>query len=306
MKPFPHRIAIFIRKSIGLFAFSALVGSANALVLDFNLLTSGDATGRKAALDGNPSDWLVFTGDDDTAGYNPNGAVSHNFADLGGNNNSIYNMSPALTGTLSMELTANGSSWNVALKSLNYTGQANTMMFMNQNLLTPESIAALGGSFNTDGIGNSGTWDLNTWDIQYNMDFYLTTNGDGDPSPTDVDGAFDNASQVGYLLPVELLTATGSVGLSLNDPSGMFAGDFVDYLVTEIAPRLPANASYVLVTQMDKTHPSFASSPLSPGAYIGNTTIAWTSAVIPEPSSGMILAFGGSLIVLFKKRLKKS
>ncbi|MFV0338487.1 MAG: hypothetical protein ACK5LK_09645 [Chthoniobacterales bacterium] len=313
MKFFSHRFTIFIRKSLGLFVISALAGSANAsMLLNFKLLTSDAAIGVKpSASRPNTGDWLVFTGDDQNPGatYNPNGAVSHNFADIPGLGGPTFDMAPSLTGDMSLELTANDSSWDVTVKNLAYVGQATPVMFMNQFLVTPESAAAMSGSFGVDGVGNSGSWNLSNWELQYDLDFYFATNADGEPASTDVDAAFNNKTQTGYLLPVYMLTATGSVGLSLNDPAGMFAGDFVEYLVTEIVPRLPANATYLLVTQMDKVRPDYSESglPISTNSYIGNTTIAWTTDVIPlpEPSVTTILAFSGLLFILFQKRQQK-
>ena len=145
------------------------------------------------------------------------------------------------------------------------------------------------------------------WAIQYELDFYLATNADGDPASSDVDAAFNNKMQMGYLLPVSLLTADGLAGLSLDDPAGMYSGDFASYLLNEVAPRLPEDATYLLVTQMAKVTADYSEIglPITTNTLIGNTTIAYTTAVVPEPSAFAMLVFAiGLLGVVFHRRIQ--
>ncbi|MCC6682651.1 MAG: PEP-CTERM sorting domain-containing protein [Phycisphaeraceae bacterium] len=262
-------------------------------------------------------DWLVGTGDDQNvgSGYNPNGAFSHNFADFGGAGGAGFNMAPSLSGSLTAQFTeATPGAWNVAVTSLAYSGQATPVMFINQFLVTPGSPATQNAGFNVDGLGNSGNWQgtaSGNWAIDYNLDFYFATNADGDVSvdPNDVDATFNDKPQGGYLIPVEALTAATLSGVTLDDPAGFYGGDFEEYLLNLVKPSLPVNATYLLVTQMSKTHPDYAESglPINTSGLIGNTTIAYTTAVIPEPTSAslMLLAVGVMSGGMSRRRQRK-
>lgn len=274
----------------------------------FNLLTwgAGQATAQLPSGAGvNPSggDWLVFTGDD-SSGYNPQGALSHNFADLTGAMGAAgFNMAPSLTGTLNLDFNQTGTNaWNVSVTGLSYSGQAAQTISMNQHLVTPGSLAALTPSYNVDGNGNAGAWSSGTaggWTIQYDVDFYFDSIFNNNDNYT-VDVTFNDAQQIGYLLPTSLLTTPGLAGVTLNDPANLYTGDFENYLLTQIAPRLPGNATYLLITQMVKTHPGFVSGDLSTTPsmlLIGNTTFAYTTSAIPEPMGLSLLGVGGMLLV---------
>lgn len=294
-----------------------------AVVADFQLLTWNDAqatvelptaVGRKPSASApSTSDWLAFTADDQTldAGYNAQGALSHNLADITGAGGSPFNMAPSLAGSISLTFTAAGAGvWDIAVGELAYSGQATPAMFMNQYLVTPDSAVAQDGGYNVDGLGNSGTWqgsDAGGWEIQYNLDFYFATNADGNPAAGDVDATFNNKSQQGYLLPVSLLTTEGLAGLSLNDPAGYYSGDFADYLLEEIAPRLPGNATYLLLTQMGKVNPDFTEVglPVTTSSLIGNTTIAYTTSAVPEPSTALMVT-AGLLWLPFRRRSRRT
>lgn len=262
--------------------------------LEFQLLTWADAdasgslpsaTGRKpSASYPTAGDWLVLTGDDEALNknYNPLGALSHNLADLIGVPGASFNMAPSLSGSLTLDLSASGSNaWTVAVSGLEYVGQATPVMQMNQKLVEAGSPVAANPQFLTDGLGNSGTWSDSTagnWSIQYELDFYFATGADGDPAMEDADAAFNDKLQAGHLIPVEQLTTAGLAGLALDDPTGFHAGDFKQYLLDEIKPRLPGDATYLLVTQMAKTHPDYSELglPITTGGFIGNTTIAYS------------------------------
>lgn len=284
------------------------------IVADFVLLQNQDSAGRKpSAPIPTSGDWLIGTDDDQilASSYNPAGAWSHNLADLTGTAGAGFNMAPSLSGSLSLELTpADTGSWSVSVASLQFVGQATPFMFMNQYLVTPEGDATQSAAFGVDGIGNSGTWrpgSANNWEIEYNLDFYFATNADGDVpiDPNDVDVTFDDKRQSGYLLPVSSLTPAGLSLLVLDDPAGYYAANFRDYLLNAVAPSLPHDATYVLVTQMSKTNPDFAELglPITTTGLIGNTTIAYTTATLPEPASlGSLATAGGMLLLLARCR----
>jgi hypothetical protein len=253
----------------------------------------------------------VFTGDDQSpaASYNPQGALSHNLVELSGSaSGSTFNMAPSLAGTLSLRLDPDGPGlWNIDVAAQAYSGQAMPGISMNQFLVAAGSPAAQEPTYKVDGAGNSGTWNADAssnWAIQYSLDFYLAANIDGDPSSDDVDAAFNNTSQKGYLLPVSQLTAAGLAGLSLDNANGFYAGDLQSYLLDQIAPRLPDDATYLLLTQMDKVHPDYAESglPITTASLLGNLTIAYTTDVVPEPASALMLAGLGAWMMGRRRR----
>lgn len=279
--------------------------SGQATVVNFQLLTS-DGVGRKpSAAHPSASDWLLFTADDQTPGasYNPSGALSHNLVDMAGLGGSPFNNAPSLTGSLTLDIASSGTNnaWNVSVQGLSYSGQATPVMQMNQFLVTPGSPATLDPKYNVDGMGNSGTWSSENsanWAIQYNTDFYFATNADGDPAASDIDATFGNRTQTGYLLPVSLLNSGDMLTLTLDDPAGFYGGDFESYLLNEIKPRLPVNATYLLITQMAKGNPVYAETglPITTSSLVGNTTIAYTTSAIPEPGTVALLLAAGVVV----------
>ena len=285
------------------------IGGLDASVLvDFQLLTWGDSqatetlptgVGRKPSA-GLPAagDWLLFTEDDVVlgAGANPYGGVSHNFVNPVGGTDASFMFAPSLSGNISLQFTAaSGGNWDVSVTGLAYTGQATETITMNQFLITPGSPAALNPTIGVDGVGNSGSWNPATFGIGYNMDFYFAASVDGDPNPSDVDVAFNNKLQLGYLIPTSALTLEGLSGFPLNDPAGFYGDSFTDYLLNEVAPRLPGDATFLLITQMLKINPDYTELglPVTTASTIGNTTIAYTTAMIPEPGAAMLLAMSG-------------
>lgn len=293
-----------------------LVQAASGATLSFQLLTWNDAnatTELPSAVGRKPSatmptagDWLVFTADDAllAAGNNPAGAVSHNFVDITGAGGPGFNLAPSLSGVLTLNLeSAGGSNWTVTVSALAYAGQANAMQAMNQFLATPDSQATTNSTFNVDGIGNAGQWTAsasNHWTIQYALDFYFATSADGDSSPTDIDATFNDKLQTGFLIPVNQLTTNGLAAVNLDDPLGFHAGDFEEYLRAQIKPRLPAAATYLLITQMGKTHPDYAEPglPITTNTLIGNTTIAYTTESLASAPQIVSLRFANGLPVL--------
>lgn len=299
--------------SLAVAASACLAPSANARLfgIEFTLLQTTGQIGKKpSTASPTAGDWLIGTSDDQSlaSGYNPNGAWSHNLADMtGAAGTSAFNNAPSLTGTLNLNLTPTQSGdWNVGVTGLQYSGQATPMMQMNQFLVTPGSPVAQNESFSVDGVGNSGLWKPGqNWEISYNLDFYFATNADGNPAPTDADLTFNDKTQTGYLLPVSQLTSTGLSSLTLNDPAGFYGGDFKAYLL-DVAAQLPVGATYLLFTQMAKTHPGYAESglPINTLGLIGNTTVAYTMAAVPEPS---LLAHSSALVALlfWQRRQRK-
>ncbi|MCB1127246.1 MAG: hypothetical protein KDM81_12165, partial [Verrucomicrobiae bacterium] len=180
------------------------------------------------------------------------------------------------------------SEWAIAVTGLAYTGQANALQAMNQFLVTPGSPAATHSPFNVDGQGNTGQWRAtaaDNWAIQYVLDFYFASSADGDPSPTDTDATFNDKLQSGFLIPVSQLTTVGLGAVGLDDPLDFHSGDFKQYLLEAIVPRLPPDATYLLVTQMAKIHPDYAEPglPITINALVGNTTIAFTTHTLAAP-----------------------
>lgn len=286
----------------------------SAATLDFQLLTwtSADATtelpsaeGLKPSAPTSAGDWLVFTGDDQVLpaiGYNDAGALSHNLADLAGTDGAQYNMAPSLTGSLTLQLNqTDPGHWQVSVTDLAYAGQAMGTITMNQFLIKAGDPATLNDAFNVDGLGNSGTWDesaAGNWAIQYDLDFYF----DVSLFPADsINATFNDKPQAGHLIPVEYLTVDGLAGLTAGI-DGYYTGDLWQYILDEIAPRLPDDATYLLLTQMDKTHPDYAGPgvPITTAATIGNFTIAYSTQsltedvtpAVPEPATFTFVSIG--------------
>lgn len=282
-------------------AASLFATASGGVTLEFQLLCWDDtqattalpsAAGRKpSATMPTAGDWLVFTADDVVlaAANNPSGAVSHNFVDITGAGGAGFNLAPSLSGILTLELNEEtGSQWRARIVELDYMGHANAMQVMNQFLVTAGSPAASNSAFLVDGMGNSGQWTAsatNNWAIQYTLDFYLATNADGDPSATDVDATFNDQTQMGFLIPLNHLTTEGLASVSLNDPLGFYGGDLEQYVLEQIVPRVPANATYLLVTQMNKTPPVYAEPglPITTNSQLGNTTVAYTTQTLTTP-----------------------
>lgn len=292
-------------------AVPLLASGIQGATLNFELLTWNDANAtaeHQSAVGRKPSatmptagDWLVFTADDALlgAGNNPAGAISHNLVDITGAGGPGFNLAPSLSGSLTLNLeSAGGSNWIATVSALAYIGQANAMQAMNQFLVAPGSSATMNAVFNVDGAGNAGQWTAsasNSWAIHYALDFYFATSADGDPRPTDIDATFNDKPQTGFLIPVNQLTTQGIAAVVLDDPQGFHAGDFAQYLVEQIKPRLPANATYLLVTQMGKTHPGYAELglPITSNSLIGNSTIAYTTQALSEAPRMVSLRFEG-------------
>lgn len=293
---------------------SCALSVVDAATLNFQLLTWNDAAATEAlpsAVGLKPSagsgDWLLFTSDDNVlpAGNNQLGGLSHNLVDppgVAGPNG--FALAPSLSGSLTLELEpASGANWTATVKALAYNGQASAMMAMNQFLVGPDSPATDNDLFNVDGLGNSGSWQASAsanWSIEYEIDFYFATNADGDPSPDDIDATFNDKKQTGHLIPVNRLTADGLSDVALTGATGFYSGDLKEYLLTQIAPRLPGNATYLLLTQMEKTHPDYAETglPISTGGLVGNITFAYSTQTLAALPNILSLRFEESQPVI--------
>lgn len=290
----------------------SLATVASPISATFTLLQDPQFEGLKPSAPAPAAgDWLIGTGDDQSlaSDYNPNGALSHSFADLTGSGGAAFNMSPSLSGSLTLEFTrVGGGQWDVSAIGMAYSGRATPFMFMNQFLVAPGSAATQNAAFQVDGLNDKGTWQgaAGDWAINYEADFYVATNADGDVpvDPSDVDVTFSDAPQRGYLIPVSRLTTAGLQEHTIDDPVGFFAGDFKEYLLNTVAPLLPSDATFLLVTQMEKTHPAYAELglPITTAAFIGNTTVAFTTASLPEPA---MLPIAGALAAAFALRRRR-
>ncbi|MCO6401386.1 MAG: hypothetical protein J5I99_09185 [Verrucomicrobia bacterium] len=274
--------------------------TVSRLPLEFQLLAWGDGsatTGLPSAAGLKPSatmptagDWLIFTDDDQAlpAANNPAGALSHNLVDITGAGGAGFNMAPSLTGSLSLRIEPiSRAGLAVTVEELAYAGQANAVQAMNQFLVSRGDAATTNAAFQVDGERNSGRWEAhatNNWAIQFALDFYFATNADGVPDADDVDATFSDVPHSGFLIPVSQLTSTNLATLNLDDPLGFYTGDFEAYLLEQIKPRLPTNATYLLITQMGKSHPSYAEAglPITTNSLVGNTTIAYTTQTVAD------------------------
>ena len=289
------------------------------IAVTFTLLTWDDdqatpelpsAVEVKPANPGVANDRLMFT-DDDGFYDNPVGGLSHNFVDINGLGGSPFNVSASLTGSLTMVFSPTdlGSTSDVNLTALHYVGRPSAgPMEMNQFLVTEDDWVATNPTYNTDGVGNCGTWHsyaANNWSIEYTADFFFDAGADGNPpAGDDVDSAYNNKTCTGYLIPVGELTSIGMMDVALDDPAGFYEGDFEQYLLDEIVPRLPAEATYLLITQMSPTHPDYAElgMPITTNSLVGNTTFAYATQGIPEPRMLPLVSAGAWLMNVLRRR----
>ena len=281
---------------------TTITSVASVIEAPFTLLQDPQRAGIKPG-----PDWLVGTANDQTldAAFNPLGAFSHNFVSMAGNPGPGHDLAPSLTGDLTLRFAPAAQpvdGWQVEVTDLAFAGQATPIMSMNQLLVTPSSPAALDPVFHVDGLGNAGSWAGSAaggWAISYTLDFYLDTNASLDP----INATFNDSLHSGYLIPVEALTDEGLAALGLVDPAGFYSAALSDYLLDAVAPLLPDDATFLLFTQMDKTHPAYTELglPITTDSLIGNTTIAYTTAIIPEPAT-LVLLIAGAAGCLLRRR----
>ena len=257
-------------------------------------------------------DHLLRTADDiqhDT--YNPDGCFSFNFMNPvgvdpsqgypAGYTEGIHCMTGSVV--LDIDLAAGGQ---VSFCSLSFDGWiAAGKPLTRQRLVEPGDPAA-DGAHGVDGLDNDGTYSAapgSNWALTGDFDWYYDTPAGG---PGTIDITFDDYAWEGFIIPVSQLAPAGLAGTTLDDPLGYFpgtSGDFESWLLDEVAPRLSADAAYLLFAQGEES-PSWFSSQcggMTADGIIAETIVAYA---VPEPAMLGFLAAG--LVGLAGRRRRRA
>jgi hypothetical protein len=234
-------------------------------------------------------DHLLQTADDITGGtYNPDGCFSFNFMNPVGVSEpnyppgyaeSIHSISGSLL--LDVDLLNGGSS---SVESLAFNGYVAPGKSSDQQLVQVGDPAT---SYNTDGMPNAGTYiasaDAN-WAFEARFDWYYDTPFGGVGS---IDMTFDNYRWSGFIIPVSELTTAGMNATTLDDPLGYFGGtsaDFESWLLNELVPQLPEEATYLLFAQ-GEAHPDWTNPDMgmTTDGIVGETIIGYAVPQCGDP-----------------------
>ena len=210
-------------------------------------------------------DHLLQTADDIAGStFNPDGCFSFNFTNPVGISEpdyppgyaeGIHSMSGSLTLDIDLQ---NGGSLSIA--SLAFDGYvAPSKPTAHQRLVGLGDPATDGTHGPVDGWLNSGTYvpsaALN-WAFEASFDWYYDTPFAGAGG---IDMTFNNYQWSGFIIPISELTTAGMDATTLDEKLGYFGGttaDFESWLLTEVAPRLPHEATYLLFVQ-GEAHPDW-------------------------------------------------
>jgi len=280
-----------------------LAGSSSAGPVDFTLLTHAANTGilpQPRALTGVSGDHLLHTADDITgATFNPDACFSFNFMNpVGillpdypeGYAESLHSMTGLLT--LDLDLSAGGA---VGIDALAFGGYvAPGKPIAQQRLVLPGDPAADGNHGPVDGSPNGGTYTASAaagWALAALFDWSYDTPYAGAGT---IDMTFDNYAWTGFIIPAGELTPAGMAAAALDDPLGFYPGtseDFEAWMLAEVAPRLPAEARYLLFAQ-GEAHPDWTDPKMgmTTDGVIGETILAYTT--VPEPATLVLTALG--------------
>jgi hypothetical protein len=249
------------------------------------------------------SDWLLWTPDDKEAvGYNFFGALSHKFNDRVGDSGMThggYESANSLTGYVTLALAeAAPNLWSVDVTDFYTVGSkannTSTAQMSYSYLVTTNFLYVVTNSyFGLDGLGNTGVWhssDAGNWSLAFSADSFAQTPG--------VQHTEEYKQCLGCIIPVAQLTTGGLAVTQITNPSGYYTNDFEQYLLNEIAPRVPVDARYLLFVQILKSHILYSTNPAhvnSNQTLFGECWFATTpDELIPEPAlllAGAIGAF---------------
>jgi hypothetical protein len=291
-------------------ALAAIAAGARGELVSFAPLTHDDNVGalpQRKAQTGVSGDHLLRTADDFTgATFNPRGCFSFNFMNPVGVQMPDYPRGyaegiHAMTGTvvLDVDLAAGGA---VGVRELALDGDvAPGKPAARQRLIHPGDPAADGSCGPVDGLPNSGSYSASAgadWAVTLTFDWYYDTPFAG---PGGIDVTFDDYVWSGLLIPIRELTQAGMAGVTLDDPLGYFPGtsdDFETWLLGEVAPRVPPEATYLLFAQ-GEAHPAWTDPDMGmttegivAATFLGFTTQAGQETPIPEPGTWMLLTCG--------------
>jgi hypothetical protein len=236
-------------------------------------------------------DHLLQTADDITGStFNPDGCFSFNFMNPVGISPPDYPPGyvegiHSMSGTLVLDIDLlNGGA--LSIDSLTFNGYvASGKPTSHQRLVQVGDTAT---SYNTDGMPNGGTYiasaDAN-WAFQVSFDWYYDTPFAG---PGTIDMTFDNYQWSGFIIPVNELTIDGMNATTLDDPLGYFGGtsvDFESWLLSEVTPRLPEEATYLLFIQ-GEAHPGWTNPQIgmTTDGIVGETIIGCAVPQCGDPN----------------------
>jgi len=268
--------------------------------ITFTLLTHGDNCRwlpQSKGLTGVSGDHLLRTADDITdPTFNPGGCFSFNFMNPAGVAEPDYPPGytegiHSLTGSieLALNLVSGGA---VTVNSMVFDGHVSPgKPTAKQRLVKPDDPAAGAGYGPIDGLPNNGAYAASpnaNWAFSITVDWYYDTPYAGAGT---IDMTFDNYTIAGFIIPVRALNQAGLNRVALSDPLGYFGGtsaDFEAWLLAEVAPRLPSEATYLLFAQAEH-HPTWTNPDMGMTAegIAASTIIAYaTVAPFPEDVNG--------------------
>ena len=261
-----------------------------ATSVQFELLTHTDNIGRLPQQQQSGGDYLPRTGDDISGGtLNPNGCFSFNFMNPDGVTEpasyvkSIHSMTGSLT--LDTDLQVGGT---VDILSLALDGYIAPSKFSAQWL---------------DDGANNGTYvasAASNWAFEASFNWCYDTPFAG-AGTTDM--RFDGFQWTGFIIPVTELTIAGMDATMLDDSFGYFDGDFENWLLNQVVPRLPQQALYLLFVQ-GQANPAWTNPmmDMTTDGIVGETIIGYA---VPEPTAMMLLAAGFCFVRMLRS-LQKS
>ncbi len=298
-------------------------GGAAAAPVSFTLLGHPDnvtVLPQQRGHTGVSGDHLVQTGDDITdPAYNPNGCFTFGFMNpIGewepdypaGYAEGIHSMQGALE--LDIDLAAGGafSVTSLSFGGVAYPGKSGPSSF--EYLVIPGDPATADPKYQVDGVGNSGTFgasDALDWHLEAQLDLYRDQPFGGSGG---IDMTFDDWGWTGFLVPADLLTAEGLALVTLDDALGYFGGtseDFEAWLIEQVAPRLPDDATWLLFVQAegqpDWNNPGMKGWDPQEGI-VGETIVAYSTTgyqpdLIPEPAT-LTLVLCGAAVAWARRR----
>jgi len=239
-------------------------------------------------------DHLLQTADDISGStFNPDGCVSFNFMNQVGISEPDYPPGYAegihsVSGLLVLDIDLQNGGF-FSIDSLAFDGYvAPTKPIAHQRLVEPGDTAADGTHGPVDGVSNSGTYIASAnwnWAFEASFDWYYDTPFAGAGG---IDMTFNDYQWRGFIVPVSELTTAGMDAATLDDPLGYFAGtsaDFESWLLDEVAPRLPHEATYLLFVQgeahADWTNPKMG---MTTDGIVGETIIGYALPQCGDPN----------------------
>lgn len=269
---------------VGLFVLPAYILAAS---IEFELVAhpnNAQLLPQPKGLVGVSGDHLLQTADDITGStFNPNGCFSFNFMNPVGISEPDYPPGYAegihsMSGLLVVDINLQDGG-SLSIESLTFNGHIAPSKFSVQRLVQVGDPAT---SYNTDGVPNGGMYmaaaDAN-WAFQLCFDWYYDTSFAGSNT---IDITFDNYQWNGFIIPVSKLNPAGMAATVLDDPLSYFGGisaDFESWLLDEVAPRLPQDATCLLFAQ-GEAHPAWRSPMMGMQleGIVGETIIGYTVA----------------------------